>query len=157
MKEITNIKLKTIITEEVIRDGKTILKQVSENLTPNTGLAGFIKRMGGDVSTDGFTYLALGTGTTAAATGDTSLEAEITDSGLARAAATVTYETTTTTGDTLQLYKSFTATGSKNVSEIGVLNASSNGVLGGRVVKTAVPLEANDVYNVTYQIILARA
>lgn len=157
MKEITNIKLKTIITEEVIRDGKTILKQVSENLTPNTGLAGFIKRMGGDVSTDGFTYLALGTGTTAAATGDTSLEAEITDSGLARASATVSYKTTTTTGDTLQLYKSFTATGSKNVSEIGVLNASSNGVLGGRVVKTAVPLEANDVYNVTYQIILARA
>lgn len=157
MKEITKIQLKTIITEEVIRDGKTILKQVSENLTPNTGLAGFIKRMGGDGSTAGFTYLALGTGTTAAAAGDTALEAEITDSGLARAAATVSYKTTTTTGDTLQLYKSFTATGSKNVSEIGVLNASSNGVLGGRVVKTAVPLEANDVYNVTYQIILARA
>ena len=157
MKEITNIKLKTIITEEVIRDGKTILKQVSENLTPNTGLAGFIKRMGGDVSTDGFTYLALGTGTTAATATDTTLETEITDSGLARAAATVSYKTTTTTGDTLQLYKSFTATGSKNVSEIGVLNASSNGVLGGRVVKTVVPLEANDVYNVRYQIILARA
>ena len=151
------IQLKTIITEEVIRDGKTILKQVSENLTPNTGLAGFIKRMGGDGSTAGFTYLALGTGTTAAAAGDTALKAEITDSGLARAAATVSYKTTTTTGDTLQLYKSFTATGSKTVSEIGVLNASSNGVLGGRVVKTAVPLEANDVYNVTYQIILARA
>lgn len=151
------IQLKTIITEEVVRDGKTILKQVSENLTPNTGLAAFIKRMGGDGSTAGFTYLALGTGTTAAAAGDTALKAEITDSGLARAAATVSYETTTTTGDTLQLHKSFTATDSKNVSEIGVLNASSNGVLGGRVVKTAVPLEANDVYNVTYQIVLARA
>ena len=151
------IQLKTIITEEVVRDGKTILKQVSENLTPNTGLAAFIKRMGGDVSTDGFTYLALGTGTTAAAVGDTTLEAEITDSGLARASATVSYETTTTTGDTLQLVKSFTATGSKNVTEIGILNASSDGVLGGRVVKTAVPLEADDIYAVTYSVILARA
>jgi hypothetical protein len=155
MKE--KITLKTKITEEVVRNGKVILKQVSENLTPNTGLAGFIKRMGGDVSTDGFTYLALGTGTTAAAAGDTALETEITDSGLARASATVSYETTTTTGDTLQLSKAFTATGSKNVTEIGVLNASTAGVLGGRTVKTAVPLEADDVYTVTYQIILARA
>jgi hypothetical protein len=157
MEEITNIKLKTIITEEVVRDGKTILKQVSENLTPNTGLAGFIKRMGGDVSTDGFTYLALGTGTTAAAAADIALEAEIIDSGLSRASATVSYETTTTTDDTLQLYKSFTATGSKNVSEIGIFNDASAGIMGGRVVKTAVPLEANDVYNITYQIVLARA
>lgn len=152
-----SVKLKTIITEEVVRDGKTILKQVSENLTPNTGLAAFIKRIGGDVSTNGFTYLALGTGTTAANATDTSLETEITDSGLARASATVSYETTTTTGDTLQLYKSFTATGSKNVTEIGILNASSGGTLGGRVVKTAVPLEADDVYSVTYQVVLARA
>lgn len=157
MKETTKIQLKTIITEEVIRNGKTILKQVSENLTPNTGLAAFIKRMGGDGSTAGFTYLALGTGTTAADAGDTSLEAEITDSGLERASATVTYETTTTTGDTLQLVKSFTATGSKSVTEIGILNDSTTGSLGGRVVKTAVPLEADDIYTVTYQVLLARA
>ena len=157
MKEITKIQLKTIITEEVIRDGKTILKQVSENLTPNTGLAAFIKRMGGDGSTAGFTYLALGTGTTAADATDTSLEAEITDSGLERASATVSYETTTTTGDTLQLYKSFTATGSKSVTEIGILNDATTGSLGGRVVKTAVPLEAADIYAVTYQVLLARA
>ncbi len=157
MKVNESLKIKTIITEEVIRDGKTILKQVSENLTPNTGLAAFIKRIGGDVSTNGFTYLALGTGTTAADATDTNLETEITDSGLARAAATVSYETTTTTGDTLQLVKSFTATGSKDVTEIGILNASSSGTLGGRVVKTAVPLEADDVYSVTYQILLARA
>ena len=157
MKVNESLKIKTIINEEVIRDGKTVLKQVSENLTPNTGLAGFIKRMGGDVSTDGFTYLALGTGTTAATATDTTLETEITDSGLARASATVSYETTTTAGDTLQLYKSFTATGSKNVSEIGILNDATTGVLGGRVVKTAVPLEADDVYSVTYQVVLARA
>lgn len=157
MKVNESLKIKTIITEEVIRDGKTVLKQVSENITPNTGLAAFIKRMGGDVSTAGFTYLALGTGTTAADATDIALENEITDSGLARAAATVSYETTTTTGDTLQLVKSFTATGSKSVTEIGILNDATTGVLGGRVVKTAVPLEADDVYAVTYQVVLARA
>lgn len=151
------IQLKTIITEEVVRDGKTILKQVSENLTPNTGLAAFIKNIGGDGSTAGFTYLALGTGTTTAAATDTGLETEITDSGLERAAATVSYETTTTTGDTLQLVKSFTATGPKSVAEIGILNDATTGSLGGRVVKTAVPLEADDIYAVTYQVLLARA
>lgn len=152
-----SIKMKTIVIEEVVRNGVSILKQESVNLTPNTGLAAFIKRLGGDVSTTAFTYLALGTGTTAANATDTALEAEIVDSGLARAAATVSYETTTTAGDTLQLVKSFTATGSKNVSEIGFLNAASSGTLGGRVVKTAVPLEANDIYTVTYKVILARA
>jgi len=152
-----NVMLKTIITEEVLRDGKTIFKQVSENLTPNTGLAGFIKRMGGDGSTAAFTYLALGTGTTAADAADTTLETEIGDSGLSRVDATVTYETTSTTDDTLQIYNSFTATGSKSVSEIGIFNDASAGILGGRVVKSAVPLEADDIYAVTYQVVLARA
>jgi len=157
MNETTKIELKTIINEKVIRDGKTIFEQETHNLTPNVGLAGFIKRMGGDGSTAEFKYLALGTGTTAATATDTALETEITDSGLERSAATVTYEDTTTTGDTLQLVKSWTATGSKSVTEIGVLNAASTGVLGGRVVKTAVPLEANDIYQITYKIVLARA
>lgn len=149
--------LKTIVIEEVMRGGKIILKKETHNLTPNTGLAGFIKRMGGDGGTAGFTYLALGIGTTTAAATDTALESEIVDSGLERAAATVTYEDTTTTDDTLQLVKSWTATGSKNVTEIGILNDASVGILGGRVVKTAVPLELNDIYQVTYKVVLARA
>lgn len=149
--------LKTIVTEKVTRNGKTILEKETHNLTPNTGLTGFIKRMGGDGSTAGFTYLALGIGTTAANASNTALENEIVDSGLERASATVTYEDTTTTDDTLQLVKSWTATGSKNVTEIGILNAASVGILGGRVVKTAVPLESGDIYQVTYRVILARA
>jgi hypothetical protein len=151
------IKLKTIINEKVFRDGKLVLEQESKNLTPDSAVAAFIKRMGGDGSTDEFTYLALGTGTTAAANDDTALESEIVDSGLERASATVTYETDSISGDTLQLLKSWTATGSKSVTEIGVFNDASAGTLGGRTVKTAVPLESNDVYHITYKIILARA
>jgi hypothetical protein len=157
MKEITKVGIKTIITEKVIRDGKLILKQVSENLTPNTGLAAFIKRLGGDGSTAAFTYIALGTGTTAAAVGDTALETEISDSGLERASATVSYETTATSGDTLQLVKEFIATGDKSVTEIGIFNDASAGTLGGRTVKTAVPLETDDIYEVTYSVILSRS
>jgi len=157
MKEITKVGIKTIITEKVIRDGKLILKQVSENLTPNTGLAAFIKRLGGDGSTAAFTYIALGTGTTAAAVGDTALETEISDSGLERASATVSYETIVTSGDTLQLVKEFIATGDKSVTEIGIFNDASAGTLGGRTVKTAVPLETDDIYEVTYSVILSRS
>jgi hypothetical protein len=157
MKEITKVGIKTIITEKVIRDGKLILKQVSENLTPNTGLAAFIKRLGGDGSTAAFTYIALGTGTTAAAVGDTALETEISDSGLERASATVSYETIVTSGDTLQLVKEFIATGDKSVTEIGIFNDASAGTLGGRTVKTAVPLETGDIYKITYSVILSRS
>jgi len=151
------IKLKTQINEKVFRNGKLILEQETENLTPNAAIAAFIKRMGGDGSTNAFTYLALGTGDTAAANDDTALETEITDSGLERSSATVSYETDSITGDTLQLLKSWTATGDKSVTEIGVFNAAADGTLGGRTVKTAVPLETNDVYQITYKIILARA
>lgn len=157
MNETSKIVLKTIVKETVTRNGNVIFEQETHNLTPNVGLAGFIKRMGGDGSTGEFKYLALGVGTTAAAATDTALESEITDSGLERSAATVTYEDTTTTDDTLQLVKSWTASGSKSVTEIGVFNAASTGVLGGRVVKTAVPLESRDIYAITYKIVLARA
>lgn len=152
-----SIKLKTIVKETVERDGELVYENETHNLTPNAAIAAFIKRIGGDGSTSAFTYLALGTGDTAAANDDTALETEITDSGLERASATVTYETDSITGDTLQLVKEWIATGSKSVTEVGVFNDASAGTLGGRTVKTAVPLEANDVYTITYKIILARA
>jgi len=97
----------------------------------------------------------VGIGTTAANAADTALESEITDSGLARAAATCTRVTTTETNDTAQLVVSFDVSGSKNVTEIGMLNAASAGVLLGRQVFTALPLIAGDTYAATYKIIVS--
>ena len=146
-----------ILNREIIRNGKVIKRATVKNLTPNVGLAEFINLIGNVSSPTAFSYLAVGTGTTAAAAADTALETEITDSGLARAAATVTRTTTTTTNDTLQFYKSFSVTGTKAITEAGFFNAASGGTLGGRTVYTADNVISGDTYNLTYKLIATRA
>ena len=92
------------------------------NLVTSAGKAQ-LTLLAGDASATPFTYLAVGTSTTAPAVGQTTLVAEITDTGLARAAATVSRVTTTVTNDTLQLVYTWTASGSKTIEEVGVFNA----------------------------------
>lgn len=123
-----------------------------KNLITNAGLAGLASRTNGDGSEAAFTYLAVGTGTTAAAAGDTTLETEITDSGLARAAGTASRTTTTVTNDTARLTKTFSVTGTKAVTEIGILNAASTGTLLCRQVFTAVNVQNGDSLAVTYDV-----
>ena len=101
------------------------------------------------------TYLELGIGTNAAAAADTALQSAITDSGLARAAATVTQQTTTTTNDTLQLVKQWTASGSKAITECGIFNASSSGSMFGRQVFSAINVVSTDTIQITYQVKLS--
>jgi len=124
----------------------------------NAGLAivsGLIGATGSEVA---FTYLELGTGTTAFAASQTALVTAITDSGLARAAATVSQETTTQTDDTLQLTKQWTASGSKTVAEAGIFNGSSGGTMLARTKLTSArALTSGDTYTYVYQIILAGA
>jgi hypothetical protein len=124
-----------------------------ENLTMNVALAVFSGLVGNTGSQTAFTYLAVGTSSTAVAASQTTLGAEITDTGLARAAATVSRTTTNQTNDTLQLVKAWTATGSKTVEEIGYFNASSGGVMGGRALTTSKALTNGETLTATYKII----
>jgi len=115
-------------------------------LTGNTG------------SKTAFTYLELGTSDTVFAASQTALQAAITDSGLARAAATVSQQTTTQTNDTLRLLHQWTASGSKTVKEAGIFNASSGGtMLARKVLDTARAITSGDTYTYTYDIIYASA
>lgn len=96
----------------------------------NAGKAAIASRICGAGAEAVFDYLATGTGTTAAAAADTTLETEITDSGLARAQdASPTRETTTVTNDTAVVSVTFSVTGTKAVTEGGLLNAASGGTL----------------------------
>ena len=105
-----------------------------------------------------FTYLELGTGTTAFAASQTALVSAITDSGLARTSATVSQETTTQTDDTTRFTKQWTASGSKTVAEVGIFNASSGGTMLARTkLSTARALTSGDTYTYTYDIIHAGA
>ncbi len=112
--------------------------------------------LGGVGSKTAFSYLACGTGSTAFAEGNTTLVAEITDSGLERASVTPTQVTTTHTNDTLQLQKAWSVSGTKTVAEVGVLNAGAAGTLAARtVLSVARALVSGDTYTLTYKIIAA--
>lgn len=126
-------------------------KKVIKNLITNVGLAGVASRINGAGSEAAFTYLEVGVGTNAAAAGDTTLQTPITDSGLARAAATCTRVTTTRTNDTAQLDKTWSVSGTKAVTECGAFNASSNGVLLGRQVFTAINVTSGDSLQIQYK------
>ena len=137
---------------EVWRKGEKIVDRVYKGKCPtNAGFALVADRVGAVAAGAAVTYLALGTGSTAAAPTDTTLEAEVTDTGLARAAATVTRVTTTVTNDTLQLLHEWTATGVKILREIGALNAGAAGTLLARKVYDAITTADTDHVKMTYK------
>jgi len=126
-----------------------------QNLVTSAGKAGVASRINGAGSEAAFTYLAVGTGTTAAAAGNTALETEITDSGLSRANSTASRVTTTVTNDTAQLVNTFSVSGTKAVTEAGILNASSSGVLLARQVFSAINVISGDSLQLTYKVAVA--
>jgi len=121
------------------------------NLITNAGAAGVASRINGDGSEAVFTYIAVGTGTTAANVTNTTLETELATSGLSRAAATASRVTTDVTNDTAQLVKSFTVTGTAAVTESGVLNAASSGTLLARQVFSAINVVNGDSLQITWK------
>ena len=149
------LKLKGLIELSLIREGKVIENRKIKNTITNAGLDEITNLLGNVSSPVAFTFLAVGTGSTAANATDTALETEITDSGLARAAATVSQETTTVSNDTLQLLKSFTVTGTKAVTECGAFNDASAGTILGRQVFAAINVVNGDTLQITYKFAFA--
>lgn len=121
------------------------------NLVTDAGMAAVASRINGSGGENAFTYIAIGIGTTAAAQGDTTLQSEITTNGGQRAAATVSRVTTDVTNDTAQLVDTFSFTGSFAVTESGVFNAASNGVLLARRVFTAINVISGDSLQITWK------
>lgn len=130
-------------------------EMVVKNLVTTAGKALASALLGAVGTPAAVTYLEVGTGTTAADAANTALETAITDSGLARAAATVTQVTTTTANDTLQLLKSWSVTGTKAVTECGAFNASSAGSMLGRQVFSAINVVNTDTLQITYKFAIA--
>ncbi|RLG87298.1 MAG: hypothetical protein DRO18_03375 [Thermoprotei archaeon] len=128
-----------------------------KNIITDVGLACIIRLVFAGLTEDKFGYLAIGTGTTAESASDTALESEI-----ARKAATVTQTTTTITDDTALLEATFSSadglSGSSNVSETGIFNASSGGDMLARKVFSAVPVDwdAGDTLTIRYYVQMTR-
>lgn len=125
------------------------------NLVTNAGKAEVSNLVGGVSTPVAFGFIAVGTGTTAAAAADTTLQTETTTSGLARAASTNSRVTTTVTNDTAQFLKSFSVTGTVAVTESGVLNAASAGTLLCRQVFAAINVVSGDTLQITWKVAVA--
>lgn len=134
-------------------DGNIRDSGIVYNSITNAGLAQ-LALLAGDASAVPFTYLALGTSSTAVAASQTALGAETVATGLARVAATVSRVTTTVTNDTLQLYKLFTNTsgGTVTIEEIGTFNASSAGTMGNRALTGTKAILNGEKYEATYKV-----
>jgi len=141
------IKLNGHISIRHIRDGEVIDTREVKNLIVDSGKALIITGLCSGISTQ-FTYIGVGTGTTAAVTGNTTLEIEV--PAISRAAITATSSTNVA---------SFIATWnnvstSKNITEAGIFNASSSGTMLSRQVFDPVILAATDSLAITWTITL---
>lgn len=104
------------------------------------------------VTTAPVTAIAIGIGTG----GTTALNSEITTGGGSRGAATCTNTTTDTTGDTAQLVKTFTFTGSFAITEEGLLdNNTSGGNLMAYQTFSAINVVNTDTLQITHKVKVA--
>jgi hypothetical protein len=138
------------------RSGTLIDDRIVKNLIVDAGaaaVAGLIIQTG---STSPFSYIAIGTSTTAVASSDTALYAEMTTAGGQRALATLSRITTDVTNDTAQLVKTFTfsTTGTYPIVEAGVFDSSatSSATMLCRQIFTAINVVDTDTLQVTYRL-----
>jgi len=136
-----------------LRDKEGNLKDTWEvkNLVTNAGFAQ-LALLAGDASATPFTYLAVGTSATAPAVTDTTLNAEITDSGLERASGTVSRVTTTVTNDTYQITYTWTVSGSKTIEEVGVFNDASAGTMLSHALTTSKAVTSGETLTGLYKL-----
>ena len=122
------------------------------NLVTTAGHGLISGRISGVGSPAAPSYMAIGTGTNAAAAGDTTLQTESTGNGYDRMSATVTVVTTTVTNDTVNSVGSWTVSSAKAITEMGLLNAASVGTLEVRNVFSAYNLQSGDIFEITHKL-----
>lgn len=123
-----------------------------KNGITNTGKAAAAALVGDVDSISPFSYIAVGTSNTAFGASQTALQAEITDTGLARKSATVIRVTDIVTNDTLQFTASWNVTGSKTIEEAGIFNDASAGIMLCRVLTDTKTVEDEDVFTLVYKV-----
>lgn len=135
------------------RNGNLKDYRIYKNLVVDAGKSAVADLIGNVNAISPFEYIAIGTGTTAPASGDTALETE-----LKRKAGSKSLVTTSVTNDTLQVQATFSSddglSGSSAVTESGVLNASTGGTLLARQTFSAVNVDWDngDSIQVTWKI-----
>lgn len=129
------------------KDGNVKETRDIDNLVVDTGLDYIASRMK-DATATAMTHMALGSGTTAAAAGDTDLGSILGSREL--------LDSTTVTDNTIQYVASFEAgDGTGAVTECGLFNASTGGTMLCRTVFSVVNKAADDTMSVTWTITIS--
>ena len=127
------------------KDGNIKDERTIENLIVDTGLNFICDRMKDDETA--MTHMALGSGTTAAAAGDTSLESQL---GSREA-----LDSSTVTNNQIVFVASFEASDATGaVTEAGIFNSASGGTMLCRTVFSVVNKAADDTLTVNWTITL---
>lgn len=132
----------------VVRGDDGAIKQefTVPNLVVDTGLDYIASRMK-DTTATAMSHMAVGTGTTSAASGDTALETE---------AARETLTSTTVTDNAVAYVATFAAgTGTGALTEAAILNASSGGTMLCRTVFSVINKGASDSMTVTWTVTIS--
>jgi hypothetical protein len=128
------------------KDGKVKDSREIHNLVVSAGLEYICSRMAG-TSANVMTHMAVGSGTTAASAGQTSLVSAL---GSREA-----LDSTTASSNTITYVSSFEAgEGTGAVTEAGVFNASSGGTMLCRTVFAVVNKDSDDTMSITWTITL---
>ena len=145
-----NLKVKGTVVATLTRADGSVETHESTNMVVTTGLASITSCMVGTQVVA--SHMASGTGTTAAATGQTALVAEA-----ARVALTSkTQVTTTVTNDSAQYLATFGAgVGTGAITEIGLFTAASAGTMIARVVFAVMNKGVDDSLTFTWKIKVA--
>ncbi len=147
-----SIKAKGTLQLTLIDETGQIKQQDEHNLVVNTGLAYIASRMK-DTTAGAMSHMGVGTGTTAAAAGNTALETAL---GARVALDSTTLVTTTATDDSVQYVATFgagTATGA--ITEAGVFNALTSGTMLCRTVFPVINKGALDTLVITWKVTVA--
>jgi len=128
------------------KDGKVKESREINNLVVSAGLTYICSRMA-DASAGVMSHMALGSGTTAAAAGDTDLESIL---GSREA-----LDSTTASSNTITYVSSFEAgEGTGAVTEAGIFNAATSGTMLCHVIFPVVNKQADDTMSVTWTLTL---
>ena len=132
--------LKIVLMDE---NGTVKHEEELKNLVVTTGKAFIASRMK-DTTDTAMTHMAIGSGTTAAAIGDTTLGTEL---------GRVSLTSTTVTANAVAYVATFPAgTGTGAVTEAGLFNASSSGTLLCRTVFSVINKGAADTLGITWTV-----
>jgi hypothetical protein len=134
--------LKLVLTDE---HGNVKQEEEIKNLVVTVG-KGFIASRMKDATATAMTHMEVGTGTTAAAVGDTALQTAV-------ASSRVTLTSTTVTTNNVAYVASFPAgTGTGALTEAGLFNASSSGTMLCRTVFSVINKGAADTLGITWTV-----